>query len=112
MNNKLPTIDQLIELAKNNPEELERLRQRQVNALIASAPEHMQRRLRGLQFQIDCKREIHSSAMGSCLAITRMMMDSLQQLNQALQGLTGEQAPLPQSNTKPSMVIPFPATAN
>lgn len=81
---RLPDIEQLIALAQSDPEQLERIRQQEIEALICRAPEHMRPRLRGLQFQIDCKRRLHKSSVGACLAITGMMMDSLQELNQAL----------------------------
>lgn len=81
---RLPDIEQLIALAQSDPEQLERIRQREIETLIARAPEHTRSRLRGLQFQIDCKRRLHKNSVGACLAITGMMMDSLQKLNQAL----------------------------
>lgn len=82
----LPDIDKLIELAQSDPAQLEQIRQREIDTFINSAPAHMQQRLRGLQFQIDCKRQLHKHPLGACLAITGMMMDSLQRLNEALQG--------------------------
>lgn len=102
-------IEQLIELARRDPEQLENLRQQEVEALIASAPEHMQRRLRGLQFQIDCKRQAHQgSPLGACMAITDMMLESLQRLNSVLQGVSqGNPAEMANENQK-SVVIPFP----
>jgi hypothetical protein len=110
----LPSIDQLIELASKHPEELERVRQRHVDALIQSAPEHIQRRLRGLLFQIDCKRQLHhNSPMGSCMAITRMMMDSLQSLNEALHGYAQQDTSYKRKNgANHNSIIPFPAIAN
>lgn len=102
----LPSIEQLIELARSNPEQLENIRRREVDALIASAPEHMRRRLRGLQFQIDCKREAHrDSAMAACLAVSGMMLDSLHRLNSTLQGECSDDP----VQTQQPVVIPFPA---
>ena len=105
----LPSIDQLIEIAKKDPEALEAIRQREVEAFISSAPQEMQRRLQGLQFQIDCRRRLHKdSAMGSCIAISQMMMDSLQHLNEALHGCISEDA----ESTPTSKILSFPATAS
>jgi len=108
MISNFPDVDSLMELAKNNPEELERLRQAEIDNLIGSAPESTQRRLRGLQFQIDCKRQLHPNGMGACMAITEMMFDSLTQLNRVLHGEERE------GNSKAaednhSAVIEFPA---
>ncbi len=96
-----------MELAKRDPEELERLRAQQINQLIESAPEHLKARLKGLQFQIDCKRRLHKSPLGSCIEISRMMMDSLLSLSETLQRLDANEC-----NTKSShenaMVLTFP----
>lgn len=105
-----PNIDKLIELATTNPDELEKVRQQEIDDLIAGAPEHMQRRLRGLQFQIDCKRELHKdSPMGSCMAITHMMMDSLQHLNEVLHGYSRETKHSDIDDNK--RVLAFPAAS-
>lgn len=106
-------INQLMKLAEENPDELERLRQREIKQLIDGAPEDMQRRLRGLQFQIDCHRQKHnSSPMGSCMAISRLMIDSLNKLNQALHGTIddAEQNAKPERKTVAS-VLSFPTAA-
>lgn len=104
--NQLPNIDQLIELAEHNPQELENIRRREVEALINSAPDHLHRRLRGLQFQIDCRRQLHrNSSLGACIAISEMMLDSLQELNLVLQG--SEPAT---PSAEPSRVLSFPQT--
>jgi hypothetical protein len=89
------------ELSKLTPAQLEALRQREVEACISKAPDHLQRRLRGLQFEIDAKRKAHKSALGSCIAISKMMQESLERLNAALNG----EAPPPQR--QPAEVISF-----
>lgn len=102
----LPHIDQLIHLAKTDPEGLERLRLRHIELLISSAPEPMQRRLRGLQFQIDCQRRLHKHPMGACLSISKMMMDSLQRLNSVLHKDIVQGHPEPRS-TAPASILAF-----
>lgn len=97
-------FDDLLKLANDNPEQLENWRKKQVETLISEAPEEYQRRLRGLQFQIDCERQKHSSPMGTCVAISRMMYESMDKLNQAL---LGEHA---SSDETQADVVPFPAT--
>lgn len=107
-----PSVEQLIELAEKNPEALEQMRRFQVQSLIDSAPEHTQKRLRGLQFQIDCQRQLHkNSPMGSCVAITRMMIASLQSLNEALQGEAPCRSQTEEANGN-AAVIPFPVAAS
>lgn len=109
MTNELPSVDALIALAKKDPAALERLRQQQVEELIASAPEDMQRRLRGLQFEIDSRRALHKNPMGACVALSKMMLDSMTRLNEALHGMNAPDAPA----TQPSAaVIPFSRAVN
>jgi hypothetical protein len=106
MQTEWPEVDQLITLAKESPAQLEAFRLREVERLIASAPESIQRRLRGLQFQIDCKRRLHTSPMGACIELSQMMFDSVSQLNNALQGIRSTQhdsAPAPAM----AAVLPF-----
>lgn len=101
----LPDIDQLMSLAKNDPEGLERLRLEHIEALINSAPETIQRRLRGLQFQIDCQRRLHKNPLSACVSISKMMMDSLHRLNEALQIDSAPCAPAQPTASAP--VLPF-----
>ena len=107
MQSDWPAVDQLISLAKENPKALEAFRQREIERLISSAPEAIQRRLRGLQFQIDCKRKLHSSPMGACLELSQMMFDAVYRLNDALQGMyephTNQSPKAP-----PATILPFP----
>jgi len=114
--NKWPSFDQLIQMAKTHPEALEQFRQREVEALIEQAPKEMQRRLRGLQFQVDSQRKLHSSALGSCIGISKMMHTSVARLQTALSGYVQEskgaddraESNSSTINTK-GQVIPFPA---
>lgn len=114
--NKWPNFDQLIQMAETHPEALEQFRQREVEALIAQAPKEMQRRLRGLQFQVDCQRKLHSSPLGSCISISKMMHSSVARLQTALSGYTQDPNGVndnAESDNRPSgskgQVIPFPA---
>ena len=79
-------FDQILELAKKNPEILENWRKREVESIISRAPEHLRARLRGLQFQIDCKRNAQKSPMAACISISNMMHESLHKLNAVLNG--------------------------
>lgn len=109
MNTPLPSVDELIALAKRDPEGLENLRKQQIEQLITAAPAKLQNRLRGLQFQIDSRRRLHKSPMGACLMISDMMLDSLGRLNEALHGSITHDAP---QETRPASVLKFPAAAN
>ena len=107
-----PSFDQLKEIAERSPEELEQFRLNEVNALIASAPEEMQQRLKGLQFQIDCKRRLHKTPLASCISISQMMQESVGRLNAVLNGNTIGLTPTEQDEDIESSVIPFPCEAS
>ena len=84
MQSQWPTTEELLKLAKEDPIALEALRQREIEALIDSAPASTQRRLRGLQFQIDAKRRASKNPMAACVAISQMMFNSVYELNDVL----------------------------
>lgn len=103
-----------VALARENPEEFERRRQEEIEAVIAQArPEHQQR-LRGLQFRIDAERQRSSSPMGACVRINKMMWESFGELRQSLQDLQGELEGSPRTRVNPpaeprsaAQVLPF-----
>jgi hypothetical protein len=106
MQSDWPAVDQLIALAQKSPAQLEAFRLSEIERLIASAPQPLQRRLRGLQFQIDCKRRLHASPMGACIELSQMMFDSVSQLNNALQGITATKDEQPNSS-RAAAILPF-----
>jgi len=90
-----PSFETLLTLAKEQPEELERLRLEEVELIINQAPENSRRRLRGLQFQIDSQRNLHrDSPMGACMKISQMMHESFSELRVWLNDITGMNDPL------------------
>ena len=80
----LPPFEHLVKLAKTNSRALDRLLDAHVDALIDSAPQKYQQRLRGLQFEIDCHRQIQKNSFEACKKISLMMQDSLMKLNRVL----------------------------
>lgn len=112
-----PSFDELLKLHQEKPEELERFRQEQIDSLINSAPARLQRRLRGLQFQIDAQRQLHKdSVMGACIKISEMMHESFTELRLSLNQLTGLNDPLlgdieafEAEERQAAEVLPFPA---
>lgn len=106
MQSQWPTTDELLKLAQENPEALESLRQREIESLITSAPANVQRRLRGLQFQIDAKRSLSKTPMAACVAISQMMFDSVYELNDILNSEGKKMVSRKDSN--PAEVLSFP----
>jgi hypothetical protein len=102
-----PDVGLLMQLAQENPEELEALRDRLNEQLTESAPAHLQPRLRGLLFQIDAKRKLAKTPMQSCIGVYEMMHDSLLELQTGLSGLSGaepeeERVPKAKAQGKPT----------
>jgi len=87
MSLELPDFDTLKELAEKNPDALEALRQKHINSLIENAPPQHQQRLKGLQFQIDAQRKIHSTPLAACIKISQMMHDSFHEMRELLNGM-------------------------
>ena len=116
----LPSFEDLVNLAKEDPKALETLRQKQVDKLINNAPTGMQKRLRGIQFQVDAHRQLHSqSPMGSCLKISELMHESFAELRGWLNKMAGTNDPLRDlsqesnqkshySNSKSADILAFP----
>lgn len=86
MNKVLPSFERLREMAVNDPDALERLRQEYVKAAINTAPEEYRGRLEGLQFQIDGQRRLAKTPMAACINISKMMHESLHQLRGFIDG--------------------------
>ena len=124
---KMPSFEELKALAEKNPEQLEALRQQMIEETISSAPESYQRRLRGLQFQVDMERRRAKNPMDSCIRISKMMHDHLYQMRETINGsdlelrsaiggiveATAEHSvaePVVQASS--TRVIPFPQIAN
>jgi len=102
----LPSFDELMRLASLEPEKLESLRKSWVDNVITNAPENYQRRLRGLQFQIDMERERASNPMSSCIRISQMMHEGLANLREALNQPEDEN--MVEDNPASAEVLHFP----
>ncbi|GAB1263551.1 hypothetical protein NBRC116493_23510 [Aurantivibrio infirmus] len=89
---ELPSFDVLKDMAENDPEGLEQLRQQHVNEIIDNAPEKIQRRLRGLQFQIDAQRQLHPAPLAACIKISQMMYESFSEMRFMLNGVIEEKS--------------------
>lgn len=102
----LPSFDELMKLAQQDPEELEKMRQHWVEETIASAPEMFQRRLKGLQFQIDMERQKSKNSLSSCVRISQMMHEGLANLRDALNH--NDQLVRPAAPIAAAEIIDFP----
>ena len=80
MNYALPDFDTLLALHDNDVKALDQIKREATEALIGKVAEKSQRRLRGLQFQIDMELRRSKSPMDGCIKISKMMHDSLAEL--------------------------------
>ena len=95
-------------LASSDPQKFEELRKDKISNLINGTSGQRQKRLLGLQWQIDNVRNQHKdSSVAACLAISELMWETFHQLAEVLQsqaesGLTAS-TPTMQEN-----IITFP----
>lgn len=120
----LPSFDELVIMANEQPEQLEVLRQSLINEIIDQSRPQSQKRLRGLQFQIDAQRSIAKTPLAACMKLSSMMMDSFEKLRHELPaarqmgnfGLTAQssdsgltQRNIPASHAQTNNVVQFRA---
>lgn len=91
----LPDFDKLAIMAEQHPEKFEALREALIEETIATAQASSQRRLRGLQFQIDMERRKAKTPLAACIRISHLMHESLEELRLHLS------EPLNASNLQP-----------
>jgi len=75
-------FDEWLDLSKSDPDTFESRRLESIEEFINSVPEDKQHRLRCLQWKIDRVREKMPTPLAACVAISDMMWDSLDRLNQ------------------------------
>ncbi|ABO89062.1 conserved hypothetical protein [Aeromonas salmonicida subsp. salmonicida A449] len=99
---ELPDFDTLRRLAVAEPERLDELLRQQIEGLIDRVSPEQQQRLRGLQFRIDCQRQLAKNNMDSCIRIAAMMHDSFYSMRSEMiqlnANLYADQAPVYREN--------------
>ncbi len=106
---ELPDFESLKYMAEQDPDELERLRQRCCRELINNAPERFRRRLSGLMFRIDMESRLSRNSIQRCVRISQMMMDSFSELQSALNFSNADElSEVPESMGCGDNIIPFP----
>lgn len=88
-----PDHDSLSQLAKEDPQAFEDLRQQLVGELIERAPEALKPRLEGLQFRIDVIRRRSGNSLGATVKIYQLMWQSFLQLRHELMTFREPSAP-------------------
>jgi hypothetical protein len=105
-------------LHASDPGAFEQRRSAALESVISGAPEHLQKRLRGVQFRLDLERSRAGSDLAACLKAHTLMWDSLTRLREALEQLSVSAKPAQavSAGAAPSAptakVIAFPGSAD
>lgn len=75
-------FDEWMMLAKNDPDKFEEKRRIRIESFFNNVPAEKLQRLKGLQWQIDQTRKLADNPMASCIAISNMMWDSVNRLQE------------------------------
>ncbi len=81
-------------LHRADPQAFEARRKAALAAVIDGAPEHVQPRLRGMQFRLEMERARAGSDLAACLKAQSLMWDSLTRLRDALEQLSAAALPV------------------
>ncbi|SFC12149.1 Protein of unknown function [Marinospirillum celere] len=96
----LPCFDELLELARNSPEDLEALRRKMTSEILNSTLDNdMRQRLEQLAFRIDAERRSGRPPLALCIHYSSLMHSQLAHLSQELSKLFNN--PCPQQPGKP-----------
>lgn len=74
--NPCSNFDEWASLAQTDPAAFEQRRSWLIEDFIQNSPDHLQRRLRGLQFRVDMERRRSRTPLGACVRISRMMWEA------------------------------------
>ena len=98
-------FDAWMDLYKSDPEAFEHQREAMIQQTISKAPEQHQRRLNGLQFQIDMERRRAETPLQSCMKISSMMWEKFDhmraQLNEFKEQQSGTEKPAVKTTESP-----------
>jgi hypothetical protein len=102
---RLPAFDELVDMARNDPQGLETLRRSLTDAVITAASnESTRRRLQGLQFLVDMERRRATTPLAATIRISEMMCRSLAELRRCMVE-TLDSSPAEQPADEPAPVI-------
>jgi hypothetical protein len=102
---RLPAFDELVDMARNDPQGLETLRRSLTDAVItAASSEATRRKLQGLQFLVDMERRRASTPLAATIRISEMMCRSLAELRRSMVE-TLDPLPAEQPADEPAPVI-------
>lgn len=87
----LPDFDEMVKMALEEPEKLEKLRQEMINDVITSAPIEHQEKLKHLQTRINLITRGSKNSLDATIKLSKEMMKSFNNLNNELNGFVYSQ---------------------
>ncbi|ODC03807.1 hypothetical protein BFW38_09900 [Terasakiispira papahanaumokuakeensis] len=105
MATSLPCFDTLMEMAQQDPQALEALRQKLSDEIVEQSNQKQRRKLEQLRFRIEGERYRATTPLASCIRLSSLMHDTLYHLNIHLEKL---QQPI--SSFGPVAKPPTPST--
>ena len=84
-----PHFDEMMQLAKDKPDEFDRLRAQLINQVIDSMPEERQLNVERYQWRIDQETRRHDNSMGRCIKLSSMMSARMLEMGRQLDLLHG-----------------------
>ncbi len=84
MTTQLPSFDVLMDLAQNNPEQLEKMRNTLSEEIIQNASPRARNKLKGIIFKVNMERRRSKTPMHSCIRIAALMQASYGQMREKL----------------------------
>jgi len=99
---KFPSVDELIKMAKENPEKLDALQKSESQKIIDRASPKNKVKLEGIQFKIDMiKRKNKDNNIKTAMALNHLMWESFEKMNEELKVFRGSQ----ENKSKPNLRI-------
>ncbi len=102
-------FEQWSQLAMQNPVAFEAKRRELIEAMISTASQRCQQRLRGLQWRIDQVRERSPNPMAACISLSNMMWESFAGVDGLAQTLNTRHF-VGRRTSHGAQILPFPGT--
>jgi hypothetical protein len=112
----LPDFETLKAMAERNEGELEVLLQAEIDLILQETPPERRRKLLGLQFQINCQKELSHNPIDCCVRLSNMLSLYYRQMRWALEEfqVNGTASPCFEANKKAGgvVLISLPSSLN
>lgn len=112
MATSLPCFDTLMEMAQQDPQALEALRQKLTDEIVEQSNQKQRRKLEQLRFRIEGERYRATTPLASCIRLSSLMHDTLYHLNIHLEKLQQPTSSLDTTTMSPTLSTASSKTPN